>query len=1248
MNKNLSDLYSSFSCNPVILYIGKNISDNDLQQYILKLPWSCIITSRSDGEFMSLLSSQSKKIRIYTPTSTEKFPSSPIEKDYISIFRIFGEDGENDDTDGMSAAMLSIFGEDDNDASDKYKLDNACEMLRILIPKCLDGLTQIIFVGYDDSCENEIPLIKLAKIVLSDKVPDSCIQFWGINCGYKIYEQIKKICDIRKFTLIEEPLEKAIRENDTPEDYTTIVSYSDYSNDIFYSAGETIDISQQELENFSDVAMLVTNNKINSIRPNGKYSYQNWFFNFLNQTPVDGPQWYGYNKRSEFYVKRNFYSNLEHIVDSMLNGSIKIDQSGPIILAGHSCSSKTVTLGALAYNKFIEKKNPVIYIKNESIAFYDGSDELKALENLIQTIEDKTEKKARILIIWDCSFYRDVERTAVRLFNRLRGQGRRFVILCSAYPTSNVGVSTEYYKFCEKQPLSKGTSDNYDYSKKGSCYFVSADREMNEKEIASFWTIFNNYSGIKKDVIKYWKCEKLADKNDIFEYYYKMVTLLRQNLENRLMREDALYRNYISNVFDDILENNQNDNEKNLSPIQSAFAKAKIPLPDKYKNITSESSWTRTDELFILIAMFSKFKLEVPYRIVYQVLTNFSDSKIVFSTENKKIFDALTKIPLFHYGDSERMNGFTFRFRNSLEALLFLNKKDPRGEMQFNLICKVIDILIKDYENVGIADETLIKNICDFLRLSGPNSAYFEDETYKDWSKEYFKKNIPTLISKIKDAINTFNNINDKIGFIQTYVTFTREYYFNYLNSLEKQNNTTQELPAVDVSISERIGKLMGAYNLAKETIESISLTLKDNSPYINKPYLNDEYQSLSVESSLIYLHIQKLCQDNKKEGFENDCVKIIFRFQEVYNILKKIIYQNPTNGYAYNALFRNFEYMYENESNKETKIRYLSYMLQIINNSNEQEISNRGANNDELSEHITKIYDYCAETKITLDGIINRVESYENGELTEFYKYYDEWLNANNPVAIVFVCLKYLREKDVFCKDKKESSASDNAYEITEEKLNACKKVIDFMSNEENFSAVCNSADAISLLIRVTWLYFNHSPLTGSKDRQMTKLNMSQWKDILDLCSIYNAFTEEEKQPIIVLLYALSIIQVKREYVEANRILATVNENRFYNTDRIRSPFMLCGEDGNPIEFKGGKVICAVNETTGYISVNGIPEELGNKRKGVYFKLQNLGKEIKMPKINEWFRDNIEISIGYLGLTAYTKAGREKRGDHK
>ena len=163
-----------------------------------------------------------------------------------------------------------------------------------------------------------------------------------------------------------------------------------------------------------------------------------------------------------------------------------------------------------------------------------------------------------------------------------------------------------------------------------------------------------------------------------------------------------------------------------------------------------------------------------------------------------------------------------------------------------------------------------------------------------------------------------------------------------------------------------------------------------------------------------------------------------------------------------------------------------------------------------------------------------------------------------------------------------------------------------------------------------------------------MTKLNMSQWKDILDLCSTYNDFTEEEKQPIIVLLYALSIIQVKRDYVDANRILATVNENRFYNTDRIRSPFMLCGEDGNPIEFKGGKVICVENETTGYISVNGIPEKLGNKRKGVYFKLQNLGKEIKMPKINEWFRDNIEISIGYLGLTAYTKAGREKWGDNK
>ena len=157
INKNLSDLYSGFNCNPMMLYIGKNISDNDLEQYILKLPWSCIITSRSDSDFMSLLSSQSKKMRIYTPLSTEKFPSSIIEKEYISIFRIFGEDEDDDDPDGIRDDMLSIFGEDDNDVNDK--LEKACEMLKTLLPKCLDGLTQIVFVGYDDSLENEIPQI---------------------------------------------------------------------------------------------------------------------------------------------------------------------------------------------------------------------------------------------------------------------------------------------------------------------------------------------------------------------------------------------------------------------------------------------------------------------------------------------------------------------------------------------------------------------------------------------------------------------------------------------------------------------------------------------------------------------------------------------------------------------------------------------------------------------------------------------------------------------------------------------------------------------------------------------------------------------------------------------------------------------------------------------------------------------------------------------------------------------------------
>ena len=117
-----------------------------------------------------------------------------------------------------------------------------------------------------------------------------------------------------------------------------------------------------------------------------------WFSNFLESSASLGPQWYGYLPQSTFYVKRSYEDALVQLVRKMLDGRSITGSSSvnrPIILAGDPGSSKSITLGALAYRIFNEKIHPVIYISKDSFLSANIGTGFDELDEAMQLLENK-------------------------------------------------------------------------------------------------------------------------------------------------------------------------------------------------------------------------------------------------------------------------------------------------------------------------------------------------------------------------------------------------------------------------------------------------------------------------------------------------------------------------------------------------------------------------------------------------------------------------------------------------------------------------------------------------------------------------------------------------------------------------------------------------------------------------------------------------------------------------------------------
>ena len=169
---------------------------------------------------------------------------------------------------------------------------------------------------------------------------------------------------------------------------------------------------------------------------------------------------------------------------------------------------------------------------------------------------------------------------------------------------------------------------------------------LNETEIKSFWNKFREFSGLTNKTINFYQAQSQEKGNtDIFDLYYRMMMLLRQKLEKKILREEQYFKDDIEKEFNEILNQETEKAEKaqwqlDLEQWIQAHGGMDSSDNDTSKDIEKVEKSNVFDKILITVAMFSKYGMSLPYEILCSLIKGSNNQNTYFSTDNRKMFDA--------------------------------------------------------------------------------------------------------------------------------------------------------------------------------------------------------------------------------------------------------------------------------------------------------------------------------------------------------------------------------------------------------------------------------------------------------------------------------------------------------------------------------------------------------------------------------------------------------------------------------
>lgn len=1214
LQKMRADFHAAFHSNAVILFAGQGMDDEALRQGIAACRFSCVFTTRRDPAFKTLFLAEDRKVRELC--TVEEVLSVTDSRTQLPIVRLFGVSEEE---------------EQGNYTPDVMALMQASNMLTVL-KRLLGNLNQLVVAGYQPESTAELPAMVLANALTP--APEKSVQLWGMHSDNPQLAQLLQLAQQRGFKVFEEELSQVIQESDEQDDE---LEYTDTSSDgdRFYANGKVCTLEADDLLPYGRQASLLTENKVFSMRPDGRILCQKWFANFLqNDAAENGPMWCGYDTNRMFYVKRRFEEPLVALVRKLLDEEAVPMSNAPVFLTGAPGSSKSITLGALAYRIYCEKQHPVIFISKDNVMYHKETEHLEQLDKLMQMAQHRG-NNARVLVVWDCSSYRPVSSNVDAMVNILKNRGRKFVLVCSAYSTEENG------KTCKTLPASVIGNDEAPITYDDKRYYIHTSRELDDKELYRFKQVVSNYSGIDVSRIRsMFDALEKDNERDIFTLFYQLISLLRPRLKASLSKEQQKVASYVSDKVSALLKKRK-ESRANTAMAQ-LFKDAGWEADESEKTEDDVQQEKALDRFNLCIALFSRFKLDTPASLAFRMLSDEGISP--FSSDSRELFRLLVnETTWLYYGEGEEEGDFIFRFRNSLEASIFLENSDLDGLEQLKMVCTMLRLCGEDMRNTGFADHRMLGDLLTLIKLMGPNSKY---PPFVSGQEDYqsIQDNLPILIDAMTELRDEYDLPDPAAEIDLCIVTFTRECnVFRYQQRVDENWTEAEKAARLD-DVRARLANLRAARTRALRCVDELDARIGATDKKILREKFAEQQSSLTDEAVLCDTRMQEMvdfCEelcDTLPEDIAAYRMKAI-PYGEIYAMMEKAIQRDPTNGFYYNALFQAFLRMYDKSAlGEKLKLRYLSTIMQVVEDCNHSNVDRRGSRgNDEITQNISKILDRSDKYAVDIDTI----RAYQKGDLnaseSNYMRLYEDLREENSAAGIIFVCRKELEKAKI-------STRED--YRLNTTQLMVCKRVRDFMLEKENYDCFSEDVHYLELLIRVYFMCCNETVLTGQKECQLTNLDAEQWAQLRRFCNKYHqlfaAKTGVQKQiprPLLTVLYALCEVQVNKNYEKAQDLLDSIPEAAFRNTNRMRTLFILC-ENGKPKHFTGKAV--NVEGDRGHILVDDIPKYL-NGRYGVRISRGFKGKN--MPLENEVLSD-FEVGIGNTSFAAFTPLGSKEARD--
>ncbi len=1219
-NAIIADLLRSFNQDNVILFAGNDaIKNGELIKEVCDLPWSCIVTTCKYEDFGTNFANNTRTVIEYF--SLDDLPLNFYNRNELPVIYLFGKDNyEVSNEEGY-----------DDELQIKYTKKEAEKLINRIMSK-MDIRSRMVVIGYNP--ENKTEIEEETFVFSWQELQGGTISFF--NTSIAVSGIVKKYAAKKGFIWYDGSFASLIK--NIAEEYKFDEEPLGSETNVFYKGQQAVAIKTTVLSRYHSFMQLLTKERINRIKPLGKSVQSKWFYNFLNNSS-DEPQWYGYLPQSDFYFKRNYEGALFATVKNLLSNKnlSKNGQNTPLILEGDSGSSKSIELAALAYEIFEEKEYPVIFINGNTFSFTSQGSEFDMLDELMQIVESLGKKDARFLIIWDSSSYvNNVINEAAQLANRLENRGRRFVLVCTAY--KNILSEKEkrnkrnyrYNKDLKKIEKTGSESDLYFYN---NLYFVPAKRELSNSELWDLKKKVQNIIDDQKQINKIWDdISQNPDSeipNDILEYFYKLIILLRPKLEAGLSREQRLVDRYVRKQMA-LFEKK----EDNYNPFREAFQKAGITLNEtdlklieerEKKEEEEDNNIYDLDRFNTCIAMFSRFKLDVSYSLALRMLCKngeeyFGKNQVY---DNYELFKMLTsQINYIHYVEAPG-GDYVFRFRSSLEAEIFFRNNVVTEEQQIDIVLQMIDFYIDHYKKTSEVDLGLKEAIQNITRMYGPNTDYREFWEGGRYHKQHirFLQLIDKIADKLFDVRYKYHIPDEDCGFAIIEVNLYREIYgtqwdnlhhftSNYVYSDYEYSDQDPWIVLPEYynkkTYEERLKKLNSALELAQESLNNLEDMQSDSSIYKSQRLMQASLNTMLVELVLTNRILEKVFQEYRHfvsdQKLDTDIKINTLEYKHLYPYLFKAISNDPLDGYLYNALFKLFEEEYE-KSDEEGKLFLLSDVRMIADDANTLPIRNRGPRDrDELSNHLSKIAQYSSHYIVTIADIKN------NNAPEPFKKLFKSLLARNNASGICFICQQELDSAKLDGRGVAEyEKRYDKEFVLNQHQLSVCKEIVDFLNNKEYETCIEKSTQALYLRFRVEWMLYNQRPISvAGREWQKTYLNADDWLKIYETCEKYETIKGMSVRPIVTLVYALAKIHINKDYVGAAKIMHSL-DNNMQGYQRMRVPYLICFEPGVAEKFNGS-VITTDNKFNGFIKVNGFPNFAGVNQ-GVRFYLKNLGK---------------------------------------